>query len=105
MDLDKFLDDVSNTKTIDFRGQELTLQELSYGEVGKFSELGKDIENVDAFESNKVAMGAILRAGIVEFKELTDDQLDRLSPVALKELNEAVLEFNGLNVADAEGNA
>ena len=104
MNLDKFLEEVSNTKQIDFRGHTLTLKELSYGEVAGFSELGKEIEDVDAFESNKKAMGAILRSGIVEFAELTDEQLDRFSPVALKELNEAVLEFNGLNVANDSGN-
>ena len=105
MDLNKLLDDCVKTKTIDFRGNELTLRELSYGQVASFSDIAKDVEDVNAFEGNKKAMGAILRAGITEFDELTDDQLDRFSPVALKELNEAVLEFNGLNVANEEGKA
>ena len=105
MDLDKLIDSAIKSGELEFRGNKLTLRELSYGQVAGFGELGKDIEDVTAFESNKRAMGAILRAGIVEFTELTDEQLDRFSPLALKELNEAVLEFNGLNVANDEGNA
>jgi hypothetical protein len=106
MDLDKLVADCVKTKEIDFRGNTLTLRELSYGQVAGFSELGKDVEDVDAFEGNKKAMGAILRAGIVEMEKLTEEQLDCLPPVALRELNEAVLEFNGLNVANEEaGNA
>jgi len=31
---------------------------------------------------------------------LTDAQLDKFSPVALKELNEAVLSFNGLKASN-----
>jgi len=105
MDLDKLVADCVKTKEIDFRGNKLTLRELSYGQVAGFGEIGKDVEDVSAFESNKKAMGAILRAGIVEMVDLTDEQLNGLPPVALKELNEAVLEFNGLNVANEEEEA
>jgi len=105
MNIDKFLADTTTTKTIDFRGQELTVKELSYGEVASFSKMAQEFENLDAMESNKAAMGALLRSGIVEFEELTDKQLDGFSPVALKELNEAVLDFNGLSAKDEEGNA
>jgi len=105
MDIDKFLNETATTKEFDYRGQKLTLIELSYGDVAKFSELAKDIEDVSALESNKKAIGAVLRAGILEMKDLKDEQLDRFSPVALKELNEAVLEFNGLSATDDnEGN-
>jgi len=100
MDIDKFLDETATTKELDYRGQKLTLVELSYGDVAAFSELAKDIEDVSALESNKKAIGSVLRAGILEMKELKDEQLDRFSPVALKELNEAVLEFNGLAASD-----
>jgi len=105
MDIDKFLDETATTKEFEYRGQKLTLIELSYGDVSRFSELAADIEDVSALESNKKAIGAILRAGIAEMKELKDSQLDKFSPVALKELNEAVLEFNGLKATDDnEGN-
>jgi len=100
MDIDKFLDETATTKEFDYRGQKLTLIELSYGDVSRFSELAEGIEDVSALESNKKAIGAVLRAGIAEMKELKDSQLERFSPVALKELNEAVLEFNGLKVTD-----
>ena len=102
MDINSFLDDCIKTKEIEFRGKTLTLRELSYGQVAGFSDLAKNVEDVSAFENNKKAMGVILRAGIVEMEDITDEQLDRLPPVALKELNEAVLEFNGLNVANEE---
>ena len=102
MDINKFLEDTAVTEQLDYRGQMLTLIELSYGDVSKFSELAQDIEDVSAFESNKKAIGAILRAGILEMKALTDAQLDKFSPVALKELNEAVLSFNGLKATDEE---
>jgi hypothetical protein len=101
MDIDKFLNETTKSEKFDYRGQELTLVELSYGDVAKFSELAKDIEDVSALESNKVAIGAVLRAGIKEMEDLTDDQLDKFSPLVLKELNEAVLGFNGLQ-AEAE---
>jgi len=102
MDINKFLEETANTKDFDYRGQKLTLIELSYGDVAEFSALAQDIEDVSALESNKKAIGAILRAGILEMKELKDEQLDRFSPVALKELNEAVLEFNGLRATDSD---
>lgn len=102
MDIDKFLDETASTKEFDYRGQKLTLIELSYGDVANFSDLAKDIEDVSALESNKKAIGAVLRAGIKEMEKLTDKQLERFSPVALKELNEAVLDFNGLRASDQE---
>jgi len=104
MDIDKFLDKTAvKQESLDFRGEKLTLKELSFGQVGNFSKLGKEVENVDELEGNKMAMGALLRSGILELEDLTDDQLDRFSPAGLKELSEAILKFNGLSVAD-EGN-
>jgi len=105
MDINKFLENTADTKELDYRGQKLTLIELSYGDVAEFSELAKDVEDVSALENNKKAVGAILRSGILEMEKLTDDQLDRFSPKALKELSEAVMEFNGLQAEnDNEGN-
>jgi len=103
MDINKFLEETAVTKELDYRGQKLTLIELSYGDVAAFSEIAKEIEDVDALETNKKAIGAILRAGIKEMEALTDAQLDKFSPVALKELNEAVLSFNGLKASNEEG--
>lgn len=107
MNIDAFLDDAAvRTEELSFRGHELTLQELSFGQVGEFTKLAKEVESVDELEGNKIAMGALLRAGIAQFEELSTEQLDRFSPAALKELSEAVLKFNGLAATDdVEGNA
>jgi len=102
MDINKFLDETANTKEFDYRGQKLTLTELSYGDVTAFSELAKDTDDLGELENNKKAIGAVLRAGIKEMEKLEDDQLDRFSPVALRELNDAVLEFNGLKAVEEE---
>jgi hypothetical protein len=97
MDLDKFLDETAvKTETYEFRGKKLTLSELSFGQVGDFTKLAKEVESEDEMEGNKIAMGALLRKGFKEFAELTDEQLNRFSPAALKDLSEAVLKFNGL---------
>ena len=102
MDINKFLENTKQDKKIDFRGQELTLKELSYGTVAKFSKLAKEMEDMDAMDTNRVAMGNLLNAGIEEFKGITEKQVENFPPMVLKELTEEVLKFNGLQAEEDE---
>jgi hypothetical protein len=102
MNLDKFIESSIETKEIDFRGNTLTLTELTYGEVEAFSIMAKELEDLDALESNRKAAGTMLRAGIKEFAELTEEQLAKFSPVAIRDLNSAVMEFNGLSATEVD---
>ena len=104
MDIDKFLDETKQDKKITFRGQELTLNELSYGTVAKFSKIAKEMEDMDEMDTNRVAMGNLLRAGVVEFEEVTDEQIENFPPIVLKELTEHILKFNGLSAEEEVGN-
>jgi len=91
-----------NEKEIDFNGGKVSVKELTFNEVQEFSALAKTAEDVDEFESNRNSLGAIIRKGVVGMEELTDDDLGEASLNSLKELSEAVLEFNGLKVSDVE---
>jgi len=95
-----------NTKTVDFNGGEVEVRELTFNQVKEFSELAKEIEDVESFENNRQSLGLIIRKGVVGLEEVTDEDLGASSVASLKELAEAVLEFNGLNVVDdsASGN-
>jgi len=102
MDINKFLEETKQDKKIDFRGQELTLKELSYGTVANFSKLAKEMEDMDEMDTNRVAMGNLLRTGIFEFEEITEEQIEKFPPIMLKELTEEVLKFNGLAAEEVE---
>ncbi|RKZ77867.1 MAG: hypothetical protein DRQ35_06925 [Gammaproteobacteria bacterium] len=95
-----------NTKTVDFNGGEVEVRELTFNQVKEFSELAKEIEDVESFENNRQSLGSIIRKGVVGLADVTDEDLGESSIASLKQLAEAVLEFNGLKVADeeAEGN-
>ena len=105
MDIDKFLDDTKQDKKITFRGQKLTLNELSYGTVAKFSKIAKEMEDMDEMDTNRVAMGNLLRTGIVEFADIEDEQIEKFPPLMLKDLTEHVLRFNGLAAEEAKVDA
>jgi hypothetical protein len=100
MDIDKFLDETKQDKKIDFRGQALTLNELSYGTVARFSKIAKEMEDMDEMDTNRVAMGNLLKAGVEEFQDITDAQIERFPPLMLKELTEHILKFNGLSAEE-----
>ena len=89
-----------NEKEIEFNGGKVTLRELTFNEVQEFSALAKENDSVDELEANRQSLGAIIRKGVVGLDEITDDDLGEASLASLKELSEAVLEFNGLRVSD-----
>ena len=97
------------TKEIAFNGGTLEVKELTFNQVQEFSKLAKESESVDDLEKNRSSLGAIIREGVVGLEDISDEDLGEASLTSLKELSEAVLEFNGLKVADiaedeSEGN-
>jgi len=91
-----------NTKTIEFNNGEVEVRELTFNQVKEFSELAKELEDVESFENNRQSLGSIIRKGVVGLADVTDEDLGESSIASLKQLAEAVLEFNGLKVADEE---
>jgi len=90
-----------NKKEIDFNDGTVEVKELTFNQVKEFSELAKNLsEDVESFESNRQSLGAVIRAGVVGLEEVTDEDLGDTPLPALRSLSEAVLEFNGLKVAD-----
>jgi len=91
------------TEKKDFRGGKVTVKELSYKQVTDFSKVAAESDTVDELESNKQALGMIIRAGIAEYADLTDEELEAAAPAALKDLGEMVMNYNGLGVVNDEG--
>ena len=91
-----------NTRTIEFNGGEVEVRELTFNQVKEFSELAKELEDVESFENNRQSLGSIIRKGVIGLEDVTDEDLGTASIASLRQLAEAVLEFNGLKVTDEE---
>lgn len=96
------------TKEIEFNGGKLELKQLTFNQVNEFQAIASElVDDVESFEKNRKSLATILKFGIVGMEQVTEEDLGEVPLDSLRELSEAVLEFNGLRVADeakAEGN-
>jgi len=64
-----------NTKEIDFNGDKVEVRELTFNQVKEFSELAKELEDVESFENNRQSLGSIIRKGVIGLEDITDEDL------------------------------
>jgi len=93
----------AQTKTIDFaavEGGKVTLTKLSLKSVREMQELAKDMDDAASFDSNLAAMRFVIRAGVVEAADLSDEDFDLFSLDDLATLQQEVMAYSGLAAVD-----
>ena len=98
------------TKTIDFaavEGGKLTLVKLPLKAVREMQTLAGKMEDASSFDSNLEAMRFVIRAGIVEAADMSDEDFDVFALDDLAALQQEVMAYSGLAAVDVsveEGN-
>jgi hypothetical protein len=91
------------TKVIDFEAVEVgkvTLTKLSLKAVREMQNMAKDLEDATSFDSNIEAIRFVIRAGVVEAAELSNEDFDLFSLGDLAALQQKVMEYSGLAAVD-----
>lgn len=91
------------TKVIDFEaveGGKVTLTKLSLKAVREMQDMAKDLEDATSFDSNIEAIRFVIRSGVVEAAELSDEDFDLFSLGDLAALQQKVMEYSGLAAVD-----
>jgi len=91
------------TKVIDFEaveGGKVTLTKLSLKAVREMQNMAKDLEDATSFDSNIEAIRFVIRSGVVEAAELSDEDFDLFSLGDLAALQQKVMEYSGLAAVD-----
>lgn len=90
-------------KEIEFaavEGGKVTVTKLSLKAVREMQELAKDMDDASTFDSNLEAMRFVIRAGVVEAADLSDEDFDLFSLDDLATLQQEVMAYSGLAAVD-----
>jgi len=100
----------AQTKTIEFaavEGGKVTITKLALKDVRKMQEMASEMEDSTSFDSNLDAMRYVIRCGVVEAADLSDEDFDLFSLADLAYLQQEVMAYSGLAAVDVPeaGNA
>lgn len=95
------------TKKIDFLGQKnsVTIRKLNGREMKDFQAHIKTLQSLPEEEQGLQVQYSVIRLGVLDAAELTDDELDTFPTADVVELAKEVLVYSGMNMeAPAKGN-
>lgn len=93
----------AQSKSIDFaavEGGKVTITKLALKAVRDMQALAKDLEDAESFDSNIEAMRFVIRSGVVEAADLSDEDFDLFSLDDLAYLQQQVMQYSGLAAVD-----
>lgn len=91
----------SQTKKVEFMGDEVEIKKLSVAEVMELQEI---IKKASKSKDPLQVLKDVLRISVVGAEELNDEDFNSFSPVDLNELAQEVLVYCGLSEKEAQGN-